>query len=250
MIHCKCSIDYDKKKGQPQTLYLNEAGLYDLMMRSKMPKAKNFSRWVTHTVLPSLRKYGSYKIKKEYDTKMNEIMEKINFLEQENTKIKKENTTIKKDLKKEEFPIGGMVYVVDYSTDNEMAYRIGMTKDMNKRKKIYDTHTLHKRKVVYFKETEYPVRLEACIRVLLYEDRYQDNKDFFVCSLDKIKRAFKRSITSIEYIKKYDRGSKKYHKQCGGSNAQDIISKKLQILKTNKLRLKKKIDTIERKLNE
>lgn len=33
-------------RGHPQTLYLNEAGLYDLMMRSKMPKARKFSRWV------------------------------------------------------------------------------------------------------------------------------------------------------------------------------------------------------------
>ena len=34
--------------------------LYSLVMSSRKPEAKEFKRWVTHEVLPSLRKYGSY----------------------------------------------------------------------------------------------------------------------------------------------------------------------------------------------
>jgi len=70
-------IYYDNKKGHPQSLYLNEAGLYSLILRSKMPKAIQFTDWITHEVLPTIRKYGSYKLKKEYDNKLNDIMEKI-----------------------------------------------------------------------------------------------------------------------------------------------------------------------------
>ena len=41
---------------------INEAGLYKLTFRSKKPSAKEFTRWVTHEILPSIRKTGSYTI--------------------------------------------------------------------------------------------------------------------------------------------------------------------------------------------
>lgn len=39
---------------------INESGLYSLIMSSKLPKAKEFKRWVTSEVLPSIRKHGAY----------------------------------------------------------------------------------------------------------------------------------------------------------------------------------------------
>lgn len=48
-----------------QTRYMtmiNESGLYSLIMSSKLPKAKQFKRWVTSEVLPSIRKNGSYEL--------------------------------------------------------------------------------------------------------------------------------------------------------------------------------------------
>ncbi|MGN0619105.1 MAG: Bro-N domain-containing protein [Ruminiclostridium sp.] len=39
---------------------INESGLYSLILSSKLPKAKQFKRWVTSEVLPSIRKTGSY----------------------------------------------------------------------------------------------------------------------------------------------------------------------------------------------
>ena len=58
------------------------------MLKSKMPNSMQFTDWVTHEVLPSIRKYGSYKLKREYDKKFNNIMEKIDYLEKENIKIR------------------------------------------------------------------------------------------------------------------------------------------------------------------
>ena len=45
---------------QGETNIVNEYGLYSLVLSSRKPEAKEFKRWVTHEVLPSLRKYGSY----------------------------------------------------------------------------------------------------------------------------------------------------------------------------------------------
>ena len=39
---------------------INESGLYSLILGSKLPTAKRFKRWVTHEVLPSIRKHGIY----------------------------------------------------------------------------------------------------------------------------------------------------------------------------------------------
>ena len=47
--------------GGVQTLaIINESGLYSLIFGSTLPAAKKFKRWVTHEVLPSIRKYGFY----------------------------------------------------------------------------------------------------------------------------------------------------------------------------------------------
>lgn len=47
--------------GRQQTpTFINESGLYSLILSSKMPNAKKFKRWVTSEVLPTIRKHGAY----------------------------------------------------------------------------------------------------------------------------------------------------------------------------------------------
>jgi hypothetical protein len=41
---------------------VNESGLFNLVLGSRKPEAKRFKRWVTHEVLPSIRKTGSYAV--------------------------------------------------------------------------------------------------------------------------------------------------------------------------------------------
>ena len=45
---------------QSGCLFINESGLYSLILRSKLESAKEFKRWVTKDVLPSIRKTGRY----------------------------------------------------------------------------------------------------------------------------------------------------------------------------------------------
>ena len=49
---------------------ISEAGLYSLILRSRKPEAKVFKRWVTHEVLPSIRKQGAYVHANEGDTEV------------------------------------------------------------------------------------------------------------------------------------------------------------------------------------
>lgn len=47
-------------RGNPNKTIISEPGLYRLVMRSRKPEAKEFQRWVTHEVLPQIRKTGGY----------------------------------------------------------------------------------------------------------------------------------------------------------------------------------------------
>lgn len=54
------SLKVDTLGGKQEMATVNEYGLYSLVMSSRKPESKEFKRWVTHEVLPSIRKYGSY----------------------------------------------------------------------------------------------------------------------------------------------------------------------------------------------
>ena len=43
-----------------EVIFINESGLYSLILSSKLPTARKFKRWVTSEVLPSIRKTGAY----------------------------------------------------------------------------------------------------------------------------------------------------------------------------------------------
>lgn len=50
----------DTLGGPQKTVTVSESGFYRLVLRSRKPVAKEFQRWVTHEVLPSIRKHGGY----------------------------------------------------------------------------------------------------------------------------------------------------------------------------------------------
>lgn len=52
--------EIDTPGGKQQLTVIDEAGLYSLVMRSKLPQAEEFQEWVTAEVLPAIRKTGGY----------------------------------------------------------------------------------------------------------------------------------------------------------------------------------------------
>ena len=53
-------VKCDTLGGQQNVTVINESGLYSLVLKSKLEGAKQFKRWVTSEVLPSIRKHGMY----------------------------------------------------------------------------------------------------------------------------------------------------------------------------------------------
>ena len=56
---------------------ISEPGLYSLILRSRKPEAKMFKRWVTHDVLPSIRKTGAYLAPNIPLQKLQKLMESV-----------------------------------------------------------------------------------------------------------------------------------------------------------------------------
>lgn len=54
------SLLVDTPGGKQEVGAINESGLYALILRSRKPEAKAFKRWITHEVIPTIRKTGSY----------------------------------------------------------------------------------------------------------------------------------------------------------------------------------------------
>jgi prophage antirepressor-like protein len=223
-----------KLKRHPQSMYINENGLYDLMLGCRKGPGLRFKKWLTKKVLPSIRKYGYYRLRQESDKEQYKIFERINFLESEYVKLTKENEQLKRDLKENPYPDGGMVYVIDYSENGTEIYRLGQSDNMNTRKKVHNTHSLHNREVIVYIETDDPIKVETCIRSMLYDYRYKNKKDFFICEKKYIMRAFKICKESIRKMEQH-----------GGS---DILQFEINKLKMCHKRLDKIINNCNKEI--
>jgi prophage antirepressor-like protein len=69
---------------ETKTAVINESGLYSLILKSKLPSAKKFKRWVTSEVLPTIRKHGMYATE--------ELLNNPDLLIQVATQLKEERT--------------------------------------------------------------------------------------------------------------------------------------------------------------
>lgn len=58
--------------------WINESGLYSLIISSKLPNAKKFKRWVTSEILPAIRKTGTYSMKPDVEVKVTETVREEN----------------------------------------------------------------------------------------------------------------------------------------------------------------------------
>ena len=74
-----------------ETNVINESGLYALIIKSNLPNAKKFRKWVTSEVLPAIRKTGSYHIPTSYKEALVQLIAQV----EENEKLMLENSEMK-----------------------------------------------------------------------------------------------------------------------------------------------------------
>lgn len=85
-----------QRGGAQMMTMVNEPGLYSLVLGSRKPEAKAFKRWVTHEVLPALRKHGMY-VQEELMRSKEELEEAIARYVEENSKLIDKNAELLAD---------------------------------------------------------------------------------------------------------------------------------------------------------
>jgi len=108
-----------------QITYVNESGLYSLILGSKLPQAKEFRRWVTTEVLPSIRKHGIYATPQTIDSILADPDNAIKLLtalkeERQQRKLAESKAALLEEVTKEQAPkvtfadaiIGSNTYII------------------------------------------------------------------------------------------------------------------------------------------
>lgn len=101
--------------GKQNLKIINESGLYAVILRSDKPQAKQFRKWITAEVLPTLRKTGSYAIKNDEKARQLAIKE-------QNAATRKENANIRKA---------------------QLLYKVGESCGIESYKQVIDSHVTY-----------------------------------------------------------------------------------------------------------
>lgn len=95
-------IDTLTNGGYQSMVYVNESGMYDVILRSDSPKAKPFKKWVIGDVLPTIRKTGSYSLQSKVPHTYSEALQlaadqakQIEELHYQNLSLSKENEEVR-----------------------------------------------------------------------------------------------------------------------------------------------------------
>lgn len=184
---------------QDHAIFINEAGLYELVLRSKMPKAIEFKRWVTQDVIPAIRKTGTYTIEKKYENKLKNLNEQIKT-------YKKRIKVLENNQKKSKYPEGGYVYVLKPPDQkNTNLHKIGQTMNLEKRINTYNTSLPDNMIIVHKAKTDDPIAVEYCVKGKINHLRYRKNKEYYEIKKESLIKVVDACVENVKVSKSIKR---------------------------------------------
>lgn len=98
--HCKGVLKWNipTNSGNQDVLFITEGDIYRLIMKSKLPSAEEFERWVMDEVLPSIRKTGGYGMPKTTGGQIQLLAQGYTELEQKVNDIKDDVSELKENV--------------------------------------------------------------------------------------------------------------------------------------------------------
>jgi excisionase family DNA binding protein len=178
---------------QDNTILITESGLYSLILRSKLKSAKDFKRWITKEVLPSIRKKGEYVIE-DYKKKLEEKEKRVKYLENKYLH----------HLPRVQYPVAFVVYMIT-SAENKKnrTYIMGKTTNLTTRLSTYNKTCEHE--VVYYRECiSETIMIFAESNLFLRLDEYREKLscERFILPVDKDVSFFISEIDStVDFFK-------------------------------------------------
>lgn len=100
MRHCRGVVKHDTptNSGMQSMSYIPEGDIYRLIVRSKLPEAEKFEKWVFDEVIPSIRKNGAYKTPQTFS----EALRLAADLQEEKERLELENKQLEEEKKRNE----------------------------------------------------------------------------------------------------------------------------------------------------
>jgi len=190
---------------QPDTVFINQHGLIDLIFNSKMPLARKFKNLVYDEIIPSILNTGFYVSPSATPDQLQEMqrmldderLQKQKFEEKANELQQKLNERPKLDkielnrLQNHEQILETIYIMTSRRYASEYAFKVGRTNDISKRTSSMNTTNITDDSQMYVCNA-YPCydagRTELHIHTLLKSFRYVDNREFFIIDYDDLQR--------------------------------------------------------------
>lgn len=163
---------------KPNKKFINESGLYELLSISTKPLAKVFMNEYFTNVMPEVRKTGKYILDNESKKKLDKINNKLNNLQLDNKDLINNQRNII-------YPDGKAIYVITKTHNDKKYFKIGYTKNLNKRLKVYNTSFPYKIHYNYFVMVNDPL-IDKCIKNIMRNEEFIKNKEYYKTTLNKI----------------------------------------------------------------
>jgi prophage antirepressor-like protein len=177
---------------KPNKIFINEDGLYELLVISRKPLAKVFMRKYITDIMPSIRKTGKYIMDKYNKNKLEKMNNELKNVEIKNKKLINNQRNII-------YPIGNALYIIKKKEDNKVFYKIGYTKNLNKRLKVYNTSYPNKIFYDYYLLVK-DKNIDICIKKIMHNKEFIKNKEYYVSTLKQIIAFIKKCDSSINEI--------------------------------------------------
>ena len=112
------------------TIFINESGLYSLILSSKLESARRFKHWVTSEVLPSIRKQGGYMVARPDETEEEVLARALQIMK---TAVKRRDEEIAR-LKPRANYADSVLDAINCITTTQLAKELGMSaQELNRR---------------------------------------------------------------------------------------------------------------------
>ena len=213
-------IKNDTPGGIQNVSIVNEAGLYNIVMRSNKPLAKPFQEWVYEEVLPSIRKTGEYKLNKEIDQlrlqlmytdrKLNEKSEQLKVTSKGFRNLRKNHNSMLRKRVYHKFKKGPSFYIWNDPDCKVSKYKVGFSEDINQRLGQERT-SVPELKMVYLIYVEQAKFIEQSIllkfrdyRVPLNHELVKIKSDTIINSVKNLLKYFKFEYTEEVELSKYN----------------------------------------------
>jgi prophage antirepressor-like protein len=214
------ATDPDLGNLQPETIFINQDGVFNLTMRSKMPLAKQFRKWLIREVIPSIMDTGAYMSPAMTQQQLVDLQTKLQTIQTEKEAVEAEkqqlqltlqaetqirHSAINRNMTHNSLPLDEVYILTTRRYECHYIYKIGNSNNTPRHLKSLNSARIKDEDlfICYIAKCYDAYHAEKHIHILLDRYRYQNNREFFVMHFDDI-RALIDTVCQ-DFLKQYEK---------------------------------------------